>query len=70
MKQNGASSTSPDTNTTEVDDDSLVARTVKDITHITHTLTLVIGVWGKKVSGFLILFNRKICKIQVETWKL
>lgn len=30
---------SSDTNTTEVDDDSLVARTVKDIT---HNLTLVI----------------------------
>lgn len=46
---------------TEVDDDSLVARTVKDITHITHNLTLVIG--GKKVSGFLSLSNRKLGKI-------
>lgn len=42
---------SSDTNMTEVDDDSLVARTVKDIT---HNLTLVIG-GGEKVSGFLIL---------------
>lgn len=45
---------SSDTNTTEVDDDSLVARTVKDIT---HNLTLVIE-GKKKVSGFLILSNR------------
>lgn len=47
---------SSDTNTTEVDDDSLVARTVKDIT---HNLTLVIE-GEKKVSGFLILSNRKL----------
>lgn len=52
---------SSDTNTTEVDDDSLVARTVKDIT---HNLTLVIG--KKKVSGFLILSNRKLLDAKLK----
>lgn len=33
LNQNGVSSTSTDTNTTEGDDDSLVARTVKEIAH-------------------------------------
>lgn len=54
LNQNGASSMSSDTNTTEGDDNSLVARTVKDIT---HHLTLVIG---GEVSGFLTLSNRKL----------
>lgn len=40
---------SSDTNTTEVDDDSLVARTVKDIT---HNLTLVMEGGGGEFQGF------------------
>lgn len=55
---------SSDTNTTEVDDDSLVARTVKDIT---HNLTLVME-GGGGVSGFLILSNRKLLYAKFK-WK-
>lgn len=47
LNQNGVSSTSTDTNTTEGDDDSLVARTVKEIA---HNPTLVTG--KEKFQGF------------------
>lgn len=56
---------SSDTNTTEVDDDSLVARTVKDIT---HNLTLVMEGGGGSFRVFDPLQQKTLIrKIQVET---